>query len=332
MGIANLATRYKRYLGCAFLTGCLSVSLWGCASTDSAQDNGAQTASSALAVDAGQGATVGDAAIPLENALSGSGLFILNGSDAIPNYYGMEEVVYCNDTVYPDLTWTTWDGADNGPIVENLLDGSGKSCHVVKAVGCGTSPYYTLNKDQNEQLIVIGNEAISSKLYRVDKDGYYADVSPYISSPLETGYEYPVGGLSFDGQDVDIVEINGVDVTNPGRVEGSSPGSVAALNALKTAGIKYEFIGTLPNEKAFLLTSEDAGKSVTIGYYAGSRFGESEIPLDEYYYVATELETAIEHTKDGYFVIDTSALEPGLYLASMPLGTDNAVWYPFEIV
>lgn len=72
----------------------------------------------------------------------------------------------------------------------------------------------------------------------------------------------------------------------------------------------------------------DTPAELTMGYYSGTKFCEETIHLDHSVYTLGERFTCpVQRTKYGYFIVDTSSLEPGYYVIE-----DGFNWYALNFI
>ena len=193
--------------------------------------------------------------------------------------------------------------------------------------------YLTVDRNAGDTLITTGDNAMECDMEPVLHEGFwmghgfsiYYDVDSNNSRP-----DYPVGNLTLNGEPIDIAELNGVDVSNVNRSSGS--GSDAALATLQDSDLCYKTINIHKNNTSVggpngysmmedILAADDWGQSISIGYYQGSEWGESDIALDEYYYfTGTEQDVDPVRTKNGYCIVDLSSFEPGHYMLTLGNG------------
>ena len=271
-----------------------------------------------------------DTSIPLSDALQIGGLYILRGDRATSQ---PRTSFLTADDHYPrndSGSWVSLGSSFSDMVVEDLPYNEYLFATATSDFDGDIKPYIPLDTNQNDQLIAIGEHAPTCSIYKITKEGYWTGFSFEISSSEHS--EYPVGNITFNGEDADVAEINGANVTNSNVGNGQESAGDIALQTLASSDIAYDelLLGDLEHHR-YIVSSNQPNQSFVLGLYQGSSFDEATVRLDEYYYFATYIKTNVERTKGGYCVIDLESLDPGHYLACLEI-SENEQLLAFEII
>lgn len=146
-------------------------------------------------------------------------------------------------------------------------------------------------------------------------------------------YAYPVkseGFGNFSSPNTNYwSELNGIDLEASGR---------EVEDVLSELGIRYG------SETGYYFVS-DAPRSVTFGFYEGTKFKEQTLAVDKPYFQAdtddtvwnlfygkdSRKELVQNKTKEGYFTVDLSSFPQGRYVLRYTAGSGNYKFWAFDI-
>lgn len=160
---------------------------------------------------------------------------------------------------------------------------------------------YKSNEDDPDNIIPV----VDSSAERLALSNYRPQKDTFAFFPITRTAYYG----SYPNEIYSCEEIDGKDVNS---LEGESIQEKIA-NYMHSIGIETPFLEDLPSR---ITPVSETPTEFTIGYYQGTKWVESTI------WVKTEgfdinsnnsIELPIEKTKDGYFYVDISSLNPGKY-------------------
>lgn len=183
----------------------------------------------------------------------------------------------------------------------------------------GDAPY-KIDRDSGDLLVTVSDESVSGSatLIRCIESGYWqgSAVSADIGSYAEIG-----------GIDVSAIDLgkNAAAVRNTAAFWNELGVSWCRYFESKAAGLvgTGSYSPATEDDGAYvdhceehILLRSQTPLSLPAGWYDGTDYNEGSININEPYYIfdqSIEYSAPIEKTKDGYFIIDVSNLESGIY-------------------
>lgn len=209
--------------------------------------------------------------------------------------------------------------------------------------------YLDFDRSSGDEVVFCGFDKDECQLYSIYRDGYWPgfgidiDTDPEVYD--EDWNEYVVSNLGIGGEDIDVAEIDGIDVTNAISGDGDdemikNAGADAALKTLTANGFEYSKIditvalvsdGGNNDDIDLPMITSDEPDEFEVGYYQRSTYDSAWVELSDFLYVAKAVDCETSRTRDGYFVLETSGLAAGKYLAVAENPREEACYIAFEV-
>lgn len=189
-------------------------------------------------------------------------------------------------------------------------------------------------KNWGEEMVFIGGEAETIDRTQGEKLIYVGEATPSVYPVVETGYCQR--GTEIVIHAYDYEEIDGVPTSE------FSPEDEEQFYAERGAKFREHSGGTLEPEgwdRSLTLLQSSVPLVLSAGWYEGTEWHDGALNLDAPFYVTGYGKDEegnyptvgeVVQTKSGYFEIDLSALEPGLYVVQNDDEDDYAI--PFELI